>query len=62
MELFAYLINNKNIDKIINLTKLIDAPIDNKLDTLIKNNLLNAFVIYPNLINYIAESKSSIID
>lgn len=30
----AYLINNKNIDKIINLKKFIDAPIDNKLDTL----------------------------
>lgn len=59
---FAYLINNKNIDKIINLTKLIDAPIDNKLDTLIKNNSLNAFVVYPNLINYIAESKSNIIN
>lgn len=59
---FAYLINNKNIDKIINLTKFIDAPIDNKLDTLIKNNSLNAFVVYPNLINYIAESKSNIID
>lgn len=59
---FAYLINNKNINKIISLTKLIDAPIDNKLDTLIKNNLLNAFVVYPNLINYIAESKSNIMD
>jgi len=59
---FAYLVNNKNINKIINLTKLIDAPIDNKLDTLIKNNLLNAYVIYPNLINYIAESKSNIIN
>lgn len=58
---FAYLINNKNISKLIEHTKLIDSPIDNKLDTLIKNNKINAFVVYPNLINYIAESKSDII-
>lgn len=59
---FAYLINNKNVKKLIELTKIIDSPIDNKLDTLIKNNKINAYVVYPNLINYIAESKSDIIN
>lgn len=57
---FAYLLNNKNINKIINVTKVIDSPIDNKLDTLIKNDQINAYVIYPNLINYKIENPSSI--
>jgi GR25 family glycosyltransferase involved in LPS biosynthesis len=49
---FAYIINNKNIDKIINLTKLINEPIDIKLNNLIVSGLLNAYVINPNIINY----------
>ena len=57
---FAYIVNNKNINKIIELTKIIESPIDNKLDTLIKNNKINAYVVYPNLINYLVESKSGI--
>jgi GR25 family glycosyltransferase involved in LPS biosynthesis len=57
---FAYLVNNKNISKIIEATKIIDSPIDNKMDTLIKNNQINAYVVFPNLINYIVECKSNI--
>ena len=57
---FAYLINNANIDKLINLVKPIDSPIDNKLDTLIKNDKLNSLVVYPNIINYMAEITSGI--
>jgi GR25 family glycosyltransferase involved in LPS biosynthesis len=58
---YAYLINNKNISKLINLTKNIDSPIDNKIDTLIKNDLIKAFVVIPNLINYMVELKSDIL-
>ena len=62
MGTFAYLVNNKNIKKIMEQTKLIDSPIDNKFDTLVKNNKLNAYVVYPNLINYMAEIKSDIMN
>jgi GR25 family glycosyltransferase involved in LPS biosynthesis len=60
MGTFAYLINNANIDKLINLVKPIDSPIDNKLDTLIKNDKLNSLVVHPNIINYMAEITSGI--
>lgn len=60
MGTFAYLINNANIDKLLNLIKQIDSPIDNKLDTLIKNNKLNSLVVYPNVINYMNEITSNI--
>lgn len=43
----CYLVNNKNIDKIIKSTKFIDAPIDIKIDSLSKKNELNVLVIYP---------------
>jgi GR25 family glycosyltransferase involved in LPS biosynthesis len=58
---FAYLINNKNIDKLIELIKIIDSPIDVKLDNLIKNNFINAYVIYPNLVSYNHNLSSEII-
>ena len=58
---FAYLINNKNINKILDLVKPIDSPIDNKIDTLIKNNKLNCIVVYPNIFNYMAEITSQIL-
>lgn len=60
MGTFAYLVNNANIDKLINLIKPIDSPIDNKLDTLIKNNKINSLVVYPNIINYMVEIPSNI--
>lgn len=58
---FAYLVNNKNIDKLITLIKPIDSPIDNKIDTLIKNDKLNCMVVYPNIINYMVEITSEIL-
>jgi GR25 family glycosyltransferase involved in LPS biosynthesis len=57
---FAYLVNNKNIKKIIGLTELIDRPIDIKLDYLIKNSLLTGYVIFPNLVSYKLEIPSTI--
>ena len=61
MGTFAYLINNANIDKLIKIIKPIDSPIDNKFDTLIKNNKINSLLVYPNIINYMTEIKSNII-
>ena len=61
MGTFAYLINNANIDKLIGLIKPIDSPIDNKFDTLIKNDKLKSLVVYPNIINYMIEIPSNII-
>lgn len=46
---FAYIVNNNNIDKIINLTEKIDAAIDVKLDKLIKNKQLNTYYFYPRI-------------
>ena len=61
MGTFAYLINNANIDKLIQIINPIDSPIDNKFDTLIKTNKLNSLVVYPNVINYMTEIASNII-
>lgn len=58
---FGYLVNNNNIDKLIGLIKPIDSPIDNKIDTLIKNNKLNCIIVYPNIINYMVEITSEIL-
>jgi glycosyl transferase, family 25 len=59
---YAYLINNKKIKKIIESTKIIDEPIDLKMNSLIKTDNLIAFTIEPNLINYIVEIPSTIND
>jgi len=47
----GYLIKNKNIDKIIDGTKLISAPIDVTLQNLGKDNKLNIYVLYPTIVN-----------
>jgi len=47
----AYMVNNNSIDKIINETKLIDEPIDWKLNNLSKNNKLKMLVLYPTLVD-----------
>lgn len=57
---FAYLINNRNIQKFINFTKTIDEPIDLKLNSLIKTDNLKGYTISPCLINYKKELKSNI--
>jgi len=43
----AILINNKNIKKIINNTKLVDDPIDQKIQSLAINKVLTIVVMYP---------------
>jgi glycosyl transferase family 25 len=58
---FGYLINNKNIKKILNFTKFIDEPIDLKLDSLIKTDNLKTYTINPYIINYKMELPSVII-
>jgi glycosyl transferase family 25 len=55
----SYIINNKNIEKIIRFTKNIDMAIDWKLSTLGKNNDLNILVVYPTLVDII-DSESNI--
>ena len=57
---FAYLINNKNIQKLLNCTKYIDEPIDLKFNSLIKTDNLKTFTIVPNIINYKIELPSLI--
>jgi GR25 family glycosyltransferase involved in LPS biosynthesis len=48
----AYIINNKNIKKFTTEEMMmIDDPIDNKINKLIKNRRLNALVIYPAIVH-----------
>lgn len=58
----GYLINNKNIDKIIENTKYIDRPIDTKLFDLLKMNKLNILVLYPIIVDQGGSCYSSITD
>jgi glycosyl transferase, family 25 len=58
---FGYLINNKNIKKILNCTRFIDEPIDLKFNSLIKTDNLNIYTISPYIINYRMELPSVII-
>ena len=53
----AYIINNDHIDKFITQEfLLIDMPIDNKINKLIKEHKLKAFTIYPSIIHQIGQS------
>jgi GR25 family glycosyltransferase involved in LPS biosynthesis len=56
----AYLINNKNIDKLIEATEFMHMPIDNKFKELSKNDTLNVLLIYPTLVNQSNEIPSDI--
>lgn len=47
----GYIVNNKNIDKIIDKVKIMDEPIDNKYEKLGKNNELNIFIVHPTIVN-----------
>jgi len=55
----SYIVNNKNIEKIIKETMNIDMPIDLKIDNLSKNNKLNILVMYPIIVRQ--ESNTSTI-
>jgi len=56
----GYVINNKNIDKIIDKINKIESPIDNTIQDLSYNKVFNTIVIYPNLINQQNQLKSTI--
>lgn len=56
----AYVINNKNIDKIIEVTKHIDCAIDNKFEMYSKNNTLSMPIFYPSLVYQSPEITSNI--
>jgi GR25 family glycosyltransferase involved in LPS biosynthesis len=56
----GYVINNKNIDKIIDKINKIESPIDNTIQNLSYNNVFNTIVIYPNLVIQEGEFKSTI--
>jgi GR25 family glycosyltransferase involved in LPS biosynthesis len=58
----SYLVNNKKIDKIINSTKYMDAPIDIKIQDLSRRNELNVLVIYPSIVTQKGSQYSSIRD
>jgi GR25 family glycosyltransferase involved in LPS biosynthesis len=50
----GYIVNNKNIHKIIQYTKNITQPIDKKIQTLSDHKKLNVFAIYP---YYVGQGK-----
>lgn len=56
----AYIINNKNIDKIINELNTIKIPIDTSIEKLSFENVFNTITIYPNLVIQNGELKSTI--
>ena len=58
--LYGYLINNKNIDKIIDKTKKIDRPIDVIIEYLSYNNVFNTIIMYPNIIKHQSNYKSTV--
>jgi len=58
----CYLVNNKNIDKIINSTKFIASPIDNTIHDLSKKKILNVLVMYPVIATQSGSSYSTIRD
>jgi glycosyl transferase family 25 len=59
---YSYLINNKNINKIIENTNFIDMPIDTKLNNLSKSNKINIMLLYPVIVNPYGSSYSTIVD
>jgi len=58
--LYGYLVNNKNIDKIIDNTSKIDRPIDNMIQDLSYINVFNTIIINPHLINHEYSFKSTV--
>jgi GR25 family glycosyltransferase involved in LPS biosynthesis len=58
--LYGYLINNKNIDKIIDKTNKIDRPIDVIIEYLSYNNDFNTIIMYPNIIKHQSNYKSTV--
>ncbi len=57
---YGYLINNKNIDKIINKTSKIDRPIDEIIQNLSYDKTFDTIIMHPHLINHIDSYKSTV--
>lgn len=55
----AMLINNKNAGKIFSYLSNINDTVDKHLETLITQNKINAYVIYPSLVNQNNEFEST---
>jgi GR25 family glycosyltransferase involved in LPS biosynthesis len=58
--LYGYVVNNKNIDKIINKTKKINHPIDVIIQDLSYDKIFDTYVLYPHLINHQWSYKSTV--
>jgi len=56
----GYIVNNKNIDKIINNLNIIKKPIDNSIQDLSISKVFNTIVMYPNLVIQNEKLKSTI--
>jgi GR25 family glycosyltransferase involved in LPS biosynthesis len=56
----AYVINNKNIDKIIDNIKIIKNPIDVIIQDLSKNNIFNTVIMYPYIVIQNKSFKSTV--
>ena len=55
---YCYMVNNKNIGKIISETEDIDMPIDLKINDLYNKNKLNVLVMYPTIVAHSSESSN----
>jgi GR25 family glycosyltransferase involved in LPS biosynthesis len=58
--LYGYVVNNKNIDKIIDKTKKINHPIDVIIQDLSYDKIFDTYVLYPHLINHQWSFKSTV--
>jgi len=56
----GYLINNKNIKKIIDSFGIIDKPVDLEIERLSKTNVINTLVLNPDIVNQWGSDYSSI--
>ena len=56
----AYVINNKNIDKIIDNIKIIKNPIDVIIQDLSKNHIFNTVIMYPYIVIQNKSFKSTV--
>lgn len=58
---YGYIVKNKNVNKIINHIKKMNAPIDDTYKNLAKNKLLKIYVINPTIVNHHNSLPSTII-
>jgi len=56
----AYIVNNKNINRIIEKIKKITNPIDTKIQKLSYKKIINSILIYPNLVVQNSNIKTTI--